>query len=151
MPPNGEPFLLDPQAVPGPTRYPHARLAPATAHRTLYVSGIACRRPDGTYPGATSNADGTYTFDISAQTTAVLQNIDDIIKGATNGKGGIHNVIDAVVYVVDMKRDYAGMNESWNKVFASREVAPARATIGAKELPDERLIVEVKAVAVVDV
>ena len=54
MSPNGEAFLLDPQAAPGPTRYPHARIAPASAHRTIYVSGIACRRPDGTYSKTSS-------------------------------------------------------------------------------------------------
>ncbi|RMJ19145.1 hypothetical protein BHE90_007560 [Fusarium euwallaceae] len=150
MPPNGQAFLLDPDAPEGPTRYPHARIAPASNHRTLYISGMACRRPDGTWEGVTENADGTRTLDIRKQTAAVLKNIDDIIKGATEGKGGIHNVIDAVVYILDMGSHYAGMNEEWNKVFASRASAPARATIGVKELPDPRLIVEVKAVAVVE-
>lgn len=89
-------------------------------------------------------------MDIRKQTAAVLTNVDEIIKGATGGKGGIHNVIDAVVYILDMKSQYAGMNEEWNKVFADRASAPARATIGVKELPDPRMIVEVKAVAVVE-
>lgn len=60
-------------------------------------------------------------------------------------------MIDAVVYILDMKSQYAGMNEEWNKVFTTREAAPARATIGVKELPDPGMIVEIKAVAVVDV
>ncbi|KAF2648936.1 YjgF-like protein, partial [Lophiostoma macrostomum CBS 122681] len=150
MSPNGTPFLLDPSAPPGPTRYPHARLAPPTPHRTLYISGIACRRPDGSYPGVTQNADGSYTLDVRAQTAAVLQNIDDIIRGATGGKGGVHNVIDAVVYILDMQSQYKDMNEAWNEVFGSRESAPARATVGVRELPDPRLGVEVKAVAVVE-
>ncbi|KAH7007090.1 Endoribonuclease L-PSP/chorismate mutase-like protein [Ilyonectria destructans] len=149
MSPNGQAFLLDPNAPEGPTRYPHARISPASTHKTIYVSGIACRRPDGSYPGVTENTDGTYTLDIREQTAAVLKNIDEIIKGATGGAGGILNVIDAVVYILDMKSQYAGMNEEWNKVFPSRNSAPARATIGVKELPDPRLIVEVKATAVV--
>jgi 2-aminomuconate deaminase len=148
MSPNGKAFLLDPEAPEGPTRYPHARIAPDC--RTIYISGIACRRPDGTYPGVTENADGTFTLDIREQTAAVLTNIDEIISGATNGKGGILNVIDAVVYILDMKSQYAGMNEEWNKVFPSRASAPARATIGVRELPDPRLIVEVKATAVIE-
>lgn len=150
MSPNGTAFLLDPEAPAGPTRYPHARIAPASAHRTIYISGMACRRPDGTYPGVTVNSDGTYSLDIRKQTTAVLQNIDDIVKGASDGKGGIHNVIDAVVYILNMESQYSGMNEAWNEVFPDRESAPARATIGVKELPDPRLIVEVKAAAVVE-
>lgn len=74
--------------------------------------------------------------------------IDKIVAGASGGKGSVANLIDAVVYLTEMERDYAGMNEEWNKVFASREVGPARATIGVKALPDPRFVVEVKAVAV---
>lgn len=149
MSPNGQAFLLNPDAPAGPTRYPHARVISAP-HRTIYVSGIASIRPDGTLLGVTENADGTYELDVRKQTAAVLQTIDEIIKGATDGAGSIQNVIDAVVYLTDMKSQYAGMNEEWNKVFSSRETAPARATIGVKELPDPRFIVEVKATAIVE-
>ncbi|KAI0882875.1 YjgF-like protein [Annulohypoxylon maeteangense] len=150
MSPNGEAFLLDPNTPPGATRYAHARIAPASAHRTIYVSGIAAVTPDGKLEGATENADGTWNLDIREQTAAVLRRIDAIIRGASNGKGGIHNVIDSVVYIIDMKSNYAGMNEEWNKIFADRASAPARATVGVQELPDPRFIVEVKVVAVVD-
>ncbi len=150
MSPNGDVFLLDPNTPPGSTRYAHARIAPASAHRTIYVSGIAAVSPDGKLEGATENADGTWSLDIREQTAAVLRRIDDIIRGASKGKGGIHNVIDSVVYVLDMKSHYAGMNEEWNKVFKDRASAPARATIGVKELPDPRFVVEIKVVAVVD-
>lgn len=151
MSPNGKAFLLNPDAPAGPTRYPHARIAPTSAHQTIYVSGIASVLPDGTFEGVKENPDGTFELDIREQTAAVLRNIDNIIKGASAGKGGILNVIDAVVYILDMKTQYGGMNEEWNKVFADRESAPARATIGVKELPDPRLIVEVKVTAVVPV
>jgi 2-aminomuconate deaminase len=151
MAPNGEAYIVNPDAPEPPTRYAHARLSPATQHRTIYISGIACVRPqDGTWPGATTKADGTLELDVRVQTAAVLDNIDNIIKGATGGKGGVQNLIDSVVYVVDMKRDYAGMNEEWNKVFPTRASAPARATIGVKELPDPRMLVEIKGVAVVE-
>jgi 2-aminomuconate deaminase len=149
---NGEPFLLDPEAPLGPTHYPHARIAPPTStHRTIYVSGIAPCRPGGVYEGVVENADGTFNCDIRKQTAAVLKIIDEIISGATNGKGGVANVVDAVVYLLDMKSQYAGMNEEWNKVFKDRVTAPARATIGVRELPDPRFIVEVKVVAVVEI
>lgn len=150
MSPNGQAYLWNPEAPEGPTRYPQARLAPTSAHRTIYISGIAAIKRDGMIAGANKQSDGTYSLDIREQTAAVLENIDEIIQGATDGKGNIHNVIDAVVYILDMKTQYAGMNEEWNKVFANRASAPARATIGVKELPDPRFIVEVKAVAVVE-
>ncbi|KAM3494376.1 hypothetical protein MY3957_002384 [Beauveria namnaoensis] len=150
MSPNGDAFLLKPDAPEGATRFPQARFAPATSHRTLYVSGTACVTPDGQWPGATEHADGTRTLDDGIQTAAVLQNIDNIIKGATDGKGGVQNLVDSVVYVLDMKTHYAGMNEEWNKVFTTRASAPARATIAVKELPDPRMVVEIKATAVVE-
>ncbi|KAL1871334.1 hypothetical protein VTK73DRAFT_2088 [Phialemonium thermophilum] len=152
MSPNGQAYLSNPDRPEGLARFAQARIAPPTStHKTIYVSGTACVRPDGTWEGVTENEDGTYTLDIRKQTAAVLSNIDAIVKGASGGKGGVRNVIDAVVYILDMKADYAGMNEEWNKVFPNRESAPARATIGVKELPDPRMIVEVKAVAVVEV
>jgi 2-aminomuconate deaminase len=150
MAPNGEAYLHNPDGPEGATRFPQARFAPAGPHRTLYVSGTACVRPDGTWPGVTENSDGTRTLDIHKQTAAVLDNINNIIKGATNGKGGVENLIDAVVYVLDIEHHYQGMNEEWNKVFTTRASAPARATIAVKELPDPRMIVEIKATAVVE-
>lgn len=146
---NGQSFLLDPEKVTGPTHFSHARVLPASStHHTIYVSGIAAVKPDGTYEGVTENADGTYTADVREQTVAVLRRVEAIIKGASNGKADLHNVIDTTVYLTDIKSQYAGMNEEWNKVWKDRASAPARATIGVRELPDPRFLVEVKAIAV---
>jgi 2-aminomuconate deaminase len=142
---NGEAFLLNPNGPQGPTRFPQARSVP-TSSRTIYISGTASILPDGTVAGA----DEGKVPDVRKQTATILETIDSIIKGASGGKGGIANMVDAVVYLTEMERDYAGMNEEWNKVFESRSSAPARATIGVKDLPDTRFVVEVKGVAVVD-
>ncbi|KAI0151803.1 endoribonuclease L-PSP [Xylariaceae sp. FL1272] len=150
MSPNGTAFVYNADAPEPATRYAHARVAPASAHRNIYVSGIACVQPDGTYAGVTEKPDGTYELDIRAQTAAILARIEDIIKQASSGKGGLENAIDSVVYLTDMKSQYAGMNEEWNKVFKTRASAPARATIGVSELPDPRFIVEIKITAVVE-
>ncbi|CAK7264686.1 hypothetical protein SEPCBS57363_001206 [Sporothrix epigloea] len=151
MAPNGEAYVANPSAPEGFSRFASSRISPAGPHRTIYLAGTACVRPsDGTWPGVKENADGSLVLDVRVQTAAVLENIDSLIKGATGGKGCVQNLIDAVVYIVDMDRDYAGMNEEWNKVFPTRAVAPARATIGVKQLPDPRMLVEVKAVAVVE-
>jgi 2-aminomuconate deaminase len=140
MSPNGEAFLLNADGPERPTRFPQARSVP-TNSRTIYVSGIASILPDGTVAGAEAGE----VPDARKQTSTILRTIDIIIKGASDGKGGIANPIDD-----DMERDYAGMNEEWNKVFASRSAAPARATIGVKDLPDTRFVVEVKGVAIVE-
>ncbi|RFU29307.1 hypothetical protein B7463_g7032, partial [Scytalidium lignicola] len=145
---NGQSFLLDPQTPPGATRYAHARVVPPASSHTIYISGIAAVSPDGTYEGVTTNADGSYTCDIRVQTAAVLRRIESIIKGASDGQAGLHNIVDATVYVLDMKTQYAGMNEEWNKIWPDRGSAPTRATIGVRELPDPRFLVEIKATAI---
>jgi 2-aminomuconate deaminase len=144
MSPNGQAFLLNPAAPEGPTKFPQARTVPSGS-RTIYISGIASVLPDGSVAGVEHDK----IPNVKIQTRTILGTIDQIIAGASGGKGGLQNLIDAVVYLTAMERDYPGMNEEWNKVFGSREVAPARATIGVKDLPDPNFVVEVKGVAIV--
>lgn len=151
MSPNGRSFLLDPEKRAGPTRYSHARVVQPSTHHTIYVSGIAAVAPDGTYEGVIENADGTFTADVKQQTAAILRRIESIIQGASNGKADIYNVVDSTVYILDMKTQYADMNEEWNKIWSDRASAPSRATIGVKELPDPRFAVEIKVTAIFEV
>lgn len=146
---NGSAFFLPPEKAQGLANYPHARILPTNPiSRTIHVSGTSSRRGDGTWDGVTEHADGTWTLDIRQQTAAVLRNIDTIIRGATDGKGSIKNVVDATVFLTDLTGCYQGMNEEWNKVWPNREDAPARTTIGVKELPNPRLLVEIKCTAI---
>ena len=131
------PVILDDRAQ-ALARYPHARIV----GDTIYVSGISSRRPDNTHDGVTHNADGTRTLDIKAQTRAVLQNIDVILKAAGADLG---NVVDITVFLVDMK-DYAGMNEVYNEFFTQQH-GPARTTVAVHQLPHPNLLVEMKAIA----
>ncbi|KAL2816508.1 putative L-PSP endoribonuclease family protein [Aspergillus granulosus] len=147
---NGTPFFLPASKAQGLANYPHARLAPTTPHRTIYVSGTSSRRGDGTWDGVTEHPDGSFTLDIRAQTAAVLRNLETIIQGATDGRGGLGNIVDATVFLVDLSKHYAGMNEEWNLVWPKKEDAPARTTIGVNELPNKRLLVEIKCTVVVD-
>ena len=144
---NGQSFLLDPEKRAGPTRYSHARVVQPSTYHTIYVAGIAAVNPEGIYEGVIENADGSFSADVRQQTAAILRRIDLIIKGASNGKANLHNIVDATVYILDMKNQYAVMNE-WNKVWSDRASAPSRATIGVKELPDPRFMVEIKATAI---
>ncbi|KAE8317461.1 Endoribonuclease L-PSP/chorismate mutase-like protein [Aspergillus transmontanensis] len=146
---NGSAFFLPPGKAQGLANYPHARILPTNpTSRTIHVSGTSSRRGDGTWDGVTEHADGTLTLDIRQQSAAVLRNIDTIIRGATDGKGSIKNVVDATVFLTDLTGCYQGMNEEWNKVWPNREDAPARTTIGVKELPNPRLLVEIKCTAI---
>ena len=148
--PNGTAYFLPASAAQGLANYPHARTSPSPSnYRTLYVSGTSSRRGDGSYAGCSTSADGTtHTLDVAEQTAAVLQNIKSIIQGATDGKCGLEAVIDATIFLTDM-RDYKRMNEEWNKVWPDKRTAPARTCVQVAALPNERLNVEIKCTAVV--
>ncbi|KAJ5775028.1 uncharacterized protein N7511_000039 [Penicillium nucicola] len=147
MSPNGRSFLLDPQSV-GSMRYSHARVVQPSTYHTIYVSGIAAVSPEGVHEGVTENSDGSFTINVREQTAAILHRIESIIQGASDGKANLHSVVDATVYLLDMKTQYADMNEEWNKIWSDRASAPARATIGVRELPDPHFAVEIKVTAI---
>lgn len=114
----------------------------------LFVSGISSRRGDGTYAGCTTSAEGVHALDVAEQTAAVLQNIKTVIEGATGGKSGLESIIDATIFLTDMK-DYARMNAEWNKVWPDKQHAPSRTCIQVAALPNERLCIEIKCTALV--
>ncbi|KAK3393293.1 Endoribonuclease L-PSP/chorismate mutase-like protein [Podospora didyma] len=145
--PNGTAFLLTtgPQGL---ANYPHARTVPSAA-RTIFVSGTSSRRADGTFEGCETREDGTFVLDCGAQTAAVLRNIETTIRGATDGRCGLESVVDATVFLTDMRGDYGAMNAEWNKIWPNRTKAPARTCVQVAALPNERLNVEIKCQAMV--
>jgi len=146
---NGIPYFLPASSAQGLANYPHARtIHHSSTTKTLFISGTSSRRGDGSYAGCTASPSGSFILDICEQTAAVLENIGTIIKGATHGKGGLENVVDATVFLTDMK-DYDGMNEAWNKAFPVKQGAPARTTVQVAALPSEKLCVEIKCTAIV--
>ncbi|AEO70599.1 uncharacterized protein THITE_2122235 [Thermothielavioides terrestris NRRL 8126] len=145
--PNGTGYLL-PAGAQGLANYPHARTIPSTA-KTIFVSGISSRRADGTFEGCETKPDGSYDLDCGAQTAAVLRNIETVIRGATDGKRGLESVVDATVFLMDMKRDYAAMNAEWNRIWPDRTKAPTRTCVQVAALPNEKILVEIKCQAVV--
>ena len=145
---NSTPYFLPSGSAQGLANYPHARIVEPNT-RTIYVSGTSSRRGDGTWEGVKEDDNGSLILNIEEQTAAVLRNIDTIIQGSTNGTGSIADVVDATVFLVNMKDDYAGMNAEWNKVWPDRGNAPARTTVEVRALPNPRLLVEIKCTVVV--
>lgn len=135
----------------GLAHYPHGRMTPTTKSRTLYISGTTSRRGDGTSAGVQGCPDGSLVLNIRHQMRAILGKIEAVIKQATDNKGGLENLIDVTIFLVDMRSHYDGMNEEWNAVFPSATEAPTRTAIGVRELRAPELIIEVKCVAVVEV
>lgn len=147
--PNGTPYLLPANAAQGLANYPHARVIPGSP-RIVYVSGTSSRRGDGTYAGCSADPDpstGSHVLDVREQTSAVLYNIGNILRGATGGAVGLEAVVDATVFLTDIQGDYAGMNEEWNKVWPDKAAAPARTCVQVVALPSPKLNVEIKCMA----
>ncbi|RSL48380.1 hypothetical protein CEP53_009562 [Fusarium sp. AF-6] len=145
---NGDAVILPAGSAKGLANYPHGRLIPSTGTRTLYVSGTSSRLADGTFEGFETSSDGTPSFDVGKQTAAILRNIDAIVKQATDGKGGLQSLVDVTGFLTDMEY-YAGMNKVWNEFWPDFQDAPARTTIAVKALPGPKMVVEMKATAVV--
>lgn len=108
----------------------------------IYVSGTSSRRPDNTFEGVEVDDMGTTNLDIRAQTRAVLENIDDILKeeGAS-----LKDVIDITSFLVNMN-DFKGYNEVYAEYFNS-ENGPTRTTVAVHQLPHPHLLIEIKAIA----
>jgi 2-aminomuconate deaminase len=107
----------------------------------LFVSGISSRRADDTFVGAETDARGTMTVSIEAQTRAVLDNIAAILdsQGAT-----LADLVDLTAFLVDMA-DYGTYNRVYGEYFS--EDGPARTTVAVHQLPNPLLRIEIKATA----
>ncbi|GKT89640.1 L-PSP endoribonuclease family [Colletotrichum tofieldiae] len=128
-------------------------IGPSEASQTTHAA--ASPRQPSTSPNVPYDAErpggrNGPRLDVREQTVAILHNVEDAIRQATNDKGGLGNIIGATVFLVDMKRDYASMNGVWNRFWPRPEEAPARTTVGVRELPGEEMAVEVKRAAVVE-
>ena len=107
----------------------------------IYVSGTSSRRPDNTFEGVEVDEFGTTNLDIKAQTKAVLDNINDILKeeGAS-----LKDIVDVTSFLVNMN-DFGGYNEVYAKYFDYD--GPTRTTVAVHQLPHPHLLIEIKVVA----
>jgi 2-aminomuconate deaminase len=90
-----------------------------------------------------SEVNGKLVLDITAQTHAVIKNIEAILHeaGAT-----LANLVDITVFLTNMD-DYAAFNKVYNQYF-QHETGPSRTTVGVRQLPSDKLLIEIKAVGV---
>ena len=133
------PFITDagPSAV---GAYPHL-------HRVgdlLFISGMGPRTPEtNEIPGGPiKDEDGNpLDYDIQAQTHSVINNVRLILEahGAS-----LDDVVDVLVFLVDMERDFPGYNEVYAEYFA--DVLPARTTVSVEALPTS-IAIELKVIA----
>lgn len=135
------------QAVVETNKAPVPYAAYAHARRVgdvLYLAGIGPRDPktNATIGGPVYDAKHKpLKYDVKAQTEQVLRNIETILaeSGCT-----MADVFDVSAFLIDMKNDFAGFNEVYNKWFG--HIKPARTTVQVEALPGP-IAVELKVVA----
>jgi 2-aminomuconate deaminase len=118
-------------------KYPHVK----RAGDFLFVSGTSARRADNSIAGAQADEYGTTHLDIRAQTTAVLENVRDILKSAG---AKLEDVVEVTTYLVNMN-DFAGYNDVYGEFFGYD--GPARTTVAVHQLPHPHLLIEIRAMA----
>lgn len=134
---SGSPGRVIPDKAKPRGRFPHYR----RAGDLVFVSGTSSRRPDNSFVGAKTDADGTMHLDIRAQTRAVIDNIAAILADAG---GGLGDIVDITSFLVNM-HDFGGYNAIYGEYFD--ENGPARTTVAVHQLPHPHLLIEIKAVA----
>jgi 2-aminomuconate deaminase len=117
--------------------FPHVK---AVGH-LVFVSGTSSRTPDNQIVGAAVDEMGTVDLDIRAQTTAVIENIRDILQSVG---ADLSNVVQVTSYLVSMN-DFGGYNEVYADYFD--ESGPTRTTVAVHQLPHPHLLVEIQAIA----
>tara|TARA_B110000014_G_scaffold175943_1_gene125828 strand:- start:1129 stop:1542 length:414 start_codon:yes stop_codon:yes gene_type:complete len=107
----------------------------------IFVSGTSSRKTDNTFEGVEVDEFGTTKLDIKAQTKAVLENINDILKeeGAS-----LKDVVDVSSFLVNMN-DFGGYNEVYASFFDYD--GPTRTTVAVHQLPHPHLLIEIKVTA----
>ncbi len=107
----------------------------------IFVSGTSSRKPDNSFEGVEVDEFGTTNLDIRAQTKAVLENINDILK---EEGAGLKDIVDVTSFLVNMN-DFGGYNEVYAQYFDYQ--GPTRTTVAVHQLPHPHLLIEIKVIA----
>lgn len=127
--------------------YPHAK----RVGNILYLSGVGPRKRNSKeIPGVTLDAAGNITnYDIEAQCRSCFDNVRAVLEDAGSKW---ENIIDVLVFLTDMKRDFASYNKLYAEYFAgppgSGKPNPTRTTIEINALPTP-IAIELKVVATI--
>jgi 2-aminomuconate deaminase len=127
--------------------FPHAK----RVGNLLFLSGIGPRtRGTKVIPGVTLNADGSIkSYDIETQCRAVFDNVRYVLEDAGSRW---ENIVDVVVFLTNMKDDFAAYNRLYAEYFAgppgSGKPNPTRTTIEINCLPTP-IAIELKVIATI--
>ena len=129
--------------------YPHAR----RAGNLLFLSGIGPRQRGTTaIPGVTLNDKGQILeYDVEAQCRSCFDNVKSVLEASGSS---MNDVVDVLVFLTNMDRDFATYNKVYAEYFAGEgKPNPCRTTIEVKSMPrggDAPIAVEVKVIAAIN-
>ena len=133
------------QRAPEPVgAYPHAR----RVGNLLFLSGVGPRRRGSKdIPGVVLDASGKVaSYDIEAQCRSCFDNVRAILEDAGSSW---QNIVDVLVFLTDMKRDFTAFNRLYAEYFAGPgKPNPTRTTIEIGALPTP-IAVELKVIATI--
>ncbi len=121
--------------------YAHAR----RVGNLLFLAGVGPRkRGERAIPGVKQDAAGNVvSYEIEPQVRQCFENVRLILEAAGSSW---ERIVDATVYLTDMKRDFATYNAVWAEYFGANP--PARTTVEVRALPTA-INFEVKVIATV--
>jgi 2-aminomuconate deaminase len=120
-------------------KFPHVK----KVGNWIFVSGTSSRKKDNSFAGVEVDEFGTTNLNIKEQTTAVIENIRDILKSVG---ADLHHVVDVTTFLVNMN-DFGGYNEVYGQYFDYS--GPTRTTVAVHQLPHPHLLIEIKVTAFV--
>ena len=124
------------KAIPRGT-FPHVK----RAGDFIYISGTSSRRPDNSFCGVEVDKMGTTNLDIKAQTRAVIENMQDILRSVG---AELSDLVEISTFLVNMN-DFGGYNQVYSEYFNVE--GPTRTTVAVHQLPHPHLLIECKGVA----
>lgn len=127
--------------------YPHAR----RVGNLLFLSGVGPRRRGSKeIPGVTLDPAGRMIdYDVEAQVRSCFDNVRTILHDSGSSW---ECIVDVLVFLTDMKRDFAVYNRLWAEYFPAGPNQPCRTTIQVGALPqggNAPIAFEVKVVATI--
>lgn len=128
--------------------YPHAKRVGSL----LYLSGVGPRqRGDKNIPGVTLDAEGNMTdYDMATQCRSCFDNVRYVLDEAGSSWD---NIVDVLVFLTDMERDFATYNAIYAEYFAGEgKPNPARTTVEVTALPrggTAPIAIELKVIATI--
>ena len=133
------------QRAPEPVgAFPHAK----RVGNLLFLSGIGPRkRGSNQIPGVTLDASGrVISYDIETQCHVVFDNVRAVLEDAGSRW---ENIVDVVVFLTNMKDDFAKYNKLYAEYFAGEgKPNPTRTTVEVNCLPTP-IAIELKVIATV--